>query len=155
MAAAVLVGAIVSKRVRSIVVSASWVPALICDRARERPPIEAVPWVALRLLDDAAYGAGVWVGCLREGSFEALVPDLTSWPNPPATSPAKPPTDPVPPEQSLETCLQDTKPSKRLAGAGEFEVLVSWGYQNLETSGRRGQGRAISRGGASRLTRSG
>jgi mycofactocin system glycosyltransferase len=76
-----LAGAVVSKRVRRIVVTAAVVPALL-DWSRQRPPIDAVPWIALRLLDDAAYGAGVWVGCLRAGSFEALTPDLTSWPRP-------------------------------------------------------------------------
>jgi mycofactocin system glycosyltransferase len=76
-----LAGAVVSKRVRRIVVAAAVAPALI-DWARERPSIDPAPWVALRLLDDAAYGAGVWVGCIRSGSFEALAPDLTSWPKP-------------------------------------------------------------------------
>jgi mycofactocin system glycosyltransferase len=34
----------------------------------------------LRILDDVAYGAGVWAGCVRERSLAALVPDLASWP---------------------------------------------------------------------------
>ena len=33
-----------------------------------------------RVLDDAAYGVGVWKGVVREQNFDALKPDLTSWP---------------------------------------------------------------------------
>ena len=36
-------------------------------------------WVAIRLADDVAYGAGVWLGCWRERSAAALRPDLTDW----------------------------------------------------------------------------
>jgi mycofactocin system glycosyltransferase len=39
---------------------------------RGRPP--------LRLLDDAAYGAGVWTGCWRERTLAPLRPALGSWP---------------------------------------------------------------------------
>jgi mycofactocin system glycosyltransferase len=35
---------------------------------------------ALAVLDDVAYGAGVWWGCLRERSGRALLPDLAGWP---------------------------------------------------------------------------
>jgi mycofactocin system glycosyltransferase len=41
-------------------------------------------YVALRVLDDAAYGAGVWAGCLRARSWRALVPSF-SGPLPPPT----------------------------------------------------------------------
>ena len=39
------------------------------------------------------------------------------------------------PKQSLETCLQDNQPSKRLTPRRGFETLVSWRHQNFETSG--------------------
>lgn len=35
----------------------------------------------IRLLDDAAYGTGVWAGMWRERSAAPLVPEITSWPN--------------------------------------------------------------------------
>jgi mycofactocin system glycosyltransferase len=72
---------LVSKRARRIVAAAIIVPAL-ADYLRDQPDLDPAAWIALRALDDAAYGAGVWVGCLREGSCEALRPDLTSWPGP-------------------------------------------------------------------------
>ena len=41
-------------------------------------------YLALRLLDDAAYGAGVWSGCIRARSWRALLPTF-SGPLPPPT----------------------------------------------------------------------
>lgn len=70
--------ALFSRRARWAVVAAATVPALLdwdaeigIDRAR---------YLALRLADDVAYGAGVWVGCWREHSIAALLPELRSWP---------------------------------------------------------------------------
>ncbi|MDR7303985.1 mycofactocin biosynthesis glycosyltransferase MftF [Haloactinomyces albus] len=34
-------------------------------------------WLALRILDDLAYGAGVWAGCARERTITPLQPQLT------------------------------------------------------------------------------
>jgi mycofactocin system glycosyltransferase len=74
-----LVGALLSRRVRRAVVAAALVPPLLDWRAA-RPPIGAARYVALRLADDVAYGAGVWAGCLRTGTWGPLRPDLSSWP---------------------------------------------------------------------------
>ncbi|MEI7885756.1 MAG: mycofactocin biosynthesis glycosyltransferase MftF [Actinomycetes bacterium] len=38
---------------------------------------EALQFVGLGLLDDMSYGAGVWLGCLRERSLRALLPTIT------------------------------------------------------------------------------
>lgn len=54
-----------------------WRPAVVA--AFLLPPVGPLD-TAMRLLDDAAYGAGVWAGCIRERSARALVPDLASWP---------------------------------------------------------------------------
>ena len=71
--------AVVSRRARLAVLAATVLtPAL--EWWTERPPLDPATWTALRLIDDVAYGAGVWAGCARERSFAALVPDLTSWP---------------------------------------------------------------------------
>jgi mycofactocin system glycosyltransferase len=37
-------------------------------------------WWAARVVDDLAYGAGVWRGCRTERSARALLPNLTDWP---------------------------------------------------------------------------
>ena len=42
--------------------------------ARRRPPLDPVRWTLASLADDAAYGAGVWRGCLRERTIAPLRP---------------------------------------------------------------------------------
>ena len=60
---------------------AAWVSA--------RPPLDPVRWVVMVLADDAAYGAGVWVGCARHRTIRPLLPDLSNWPGRrPAVEPA-------------------------------------------------------------------
>jgi mycofactocin glycosyltransferase len=77
-----------------------WWPlaALLAWRVRRVRPavlaaVVAPPWpgrfVGVRLLDDLAYGAGVWAGCLRARSGRALLPSFTG-PFPPPR-----PADPV------------------------------------------------------------
>ncbi len=46
-----------------------------------RVGMDPVRFAALTLADDAAYGAGVWVGCARRRSLRALRPRLTNWPS--------------------------------------------------------------------------
>ena len=75
-----IAAAALSRRARRGVLAAAIVPPLLEWRAR-RPALDPVQWTALRVLDDAAYGAGVWAGCVRERSFAALRPDLASWPD--------------------------------------------------------------------------
>jgi hypothetical protein len=74
-----LAAAVVSRRARRVLLAAALVPALL-DWADGDRDLDPVRYTALRLLDDAAYGAGVWVGCLRERDATALAPDLASWP---------------------------------------------------------------------------
>jgi hypothetical protein len=50
------------------------------DWYRERPPVGLPQWVAARILDDAAYGAGVWWGAIRHRTVMPLMPDLADWP---------------------------------------------------------------------------
>jgi mycofactocin system glycosyltransferase len=75
----VCLAGVVSRRVRVAAAAAAVVPPLL-EWRQERPPIDALRWVALRLADDLAYGAGVWLGCARERSLAALRPDLSNWP---------------------------------------------------------------------------
>ena len=71
--------ALVSKRARYAVLAAALVPASF-DWVSKRPSIGPLRYVALRLLDDMAYGAGLTAGALRERSADAFMPDFTSWP---------------------------------------------------------------------------
>jgi mycofactocin glycosyltransferase len=74
-----VVAAVVSRRFRWIVGAAMVTPPMI-DWLKERPALDPARAVALRVLDDAAYGTGLWAGVMRTRSMAALVPDLTSWP---------------------------------------------------------------------------
>ncbi len=71
-----LVVCLVSRRARRAVAVAALAPALV-DWVRMRPRVDPVRWIVLRLLDDASYGLGVWVGCVTERSAAALAPELT------------------------------------------------------------------------------
>jgi mycofactocin system glycosyltransferase len=73
--------ALVSRRARLVVAAAIVLPALD-DWRRLRPALDPVRFTVLRLLDDVAYGTGVWLGVLAERDMAPLVPDLTSWPAP-------------------------------------------------------------------------
>ncbi len=73
--------ALVSKRARRILAAAALVPPLI-DWVQQRPPLDPLRYIALRVLDDAAYGFGLWQGAIRRHTAEPLLPDFTSWPRP-------------------------------------------------------------------------
>ena len=51
-------------------------PALL-EWAQRRPALDPVRWTALRLADDAAYGAGVWWGCWRRRTLRPVLPRTT------------------------------------------------------------------------------
>ena len=65
-----LVAALFSGRAR-IVVLAALLPCFVESRGR------TAGWLVLRVLDDLAYGAGVWVGCARERTLDPLRPRFT------------------------------------------------------------------------------
>lgn len=100
--------AVCSRRARRLLVAAVVVP-IVLDRRAERadrtgstgstgssgsdgsagPTEDAAPtpsgvdpltYAALHLLDDLAYGAGVWAGAWRRRSAAALLPSFESWP---------------------------------------------------------------------------
>lgn len=50
-----------------------------------RPRMDPLRWTLACILDDGAYGAGVWIGCLRERTGEPLVPRLRTIPRPART----------------------------------------------------------------------
>ncbi|MGW0892882.1 mycofactocin biosynthesis glycosyltransferase MftF [Saccharopolyspora sp. NPDC002578] len=65
--------ALVNRRAR-LVLLAALLPCLL-DALRGPRPTPS--WLALRVLDDLAYGAGVWAGCARHRTPAALLPRLT------------------------------------------------------------------------------
>jgi len=46
----------------------------VVEWVRRRPDLDLPRWVAASVADDLAYGAGVWTGCLRSGSFGPVLP---------------------------------------------------------------------------------
>ena len=74
-----LAAALVSRRARRALALAIIVPAVFEWRS-SRPSIDAARYGALRVIDDAAYGVGLWQGAWREPTTEPLLPDLTTWP---------------------------------------------------------------------------
>jgi mycofactocin system glycosyltransferase len=75
-----LAAALVSRRARRAVLAAATLPLLV-EWWQDRPAgLDPARWVAVRLADDVAYGAGVWAGCVRARSSAALAPDLSEWP---------------------------------------------------------------------------
>jgi hypothetical protein len=68
--------AVVSRRARLVVGAAALVPPLL-DWTRRWPHLDPVRYTALRLVDDAAYGVGVWRGVMASGRLAPLRPALT------------------------------------------------------------------------------
>lgn len=74
-----LAAAVVSRRARRVVVAAMIVPNVL-EWIERRPGLDPVRWTIVRTLDDASYGAGVWLGCRRAGGWGPLRPRLSGIP---------------------------------------------------------------------------
>lgn len=80
-----VVAALVSRRARRVLLAAVLVPALLdrrgqpssVDSVRAVDPVRAL---VLRILDDGAYGAGLWAGAMRHRCVEVLLPSFTPFP---------------------------------------------------------------------------
>jgi len=70
-----IVAGAVFPRVRPALAAAAIVPALL-EWRRTRPDLDPIRWTAARVLDDAAYGFGVWRGCVEQRTLDPLLPDL-------------------------------------------------------------------------------
>ena len=68
-----LVLALAFHRTRRTALLALVLPA-VNDWAADTEALDPVRFTVLHLVDDLAYGAGVWVGCARERAVEPLVP---------------------------------------------------------------------------------
>lgn len=71
-----LLAGLAFRRTRRAAVLALLVPAL-ADWRHDGAVLRPGPYVALHLADDAAYGAGVWLGCVRERTLAPLVPKVS------------------------------------------------------------------------------
>jgi hypothetical protein len=79
-----VVAALCSRRARRTLLVAAAVnlaTSLRADRPH-RPPARLDPlrYAALRLADDAAYGAGVWTGSITGRRLDAILPSFDRWP---------------------------------------------------------------------------
>ena len=74
--------ALVSRRARRALLLAVVVPTAL-EWWPSRRKMDPFTFALLRLLDDCAYGFGLWRGAVARRSGAALLPDLTSWPNRP------------------------------------------------------------------------
>jgi mycofactocin system glycosyltransferase len=71
----VLPAAVASSRVRRAVVLLAVADGLV-DWRRTRPDLDPVRYLALRRLDDLAYGTGLWCGAVRHRTTSPLRPSL-------------------------------------------------------------------------------
>jgi mycofactocin system glycosyltransferase len=47
---------------------------LVADWLEDRPALDPLSYGTLRLADESARGAGIWIACIRAGDFRALLP---------------------------------------------------------------------------------
>jgi mycofactocin system glycosyltransferase len=64
------------RRTRKAAAVALLLPAL-ADWWTDRSGLDPLPYAALHVADGAAYGAGVWLGCVRERTVAPLVPRVS------------------------------------------------------------------------------
>lgn len=62
-----------SRRRRAVAAAVLVAPAVV-EWAKRRPPVDPVRWTMAVWADDAAYGLGVWAGCLRARTMRPLLP---------------------------------------------------------------------------------
>ncbi|MEO5975364.1 MAG: mycofactocin biosynthesis glycosyltransferase MftF [Ilumatobacteraceae bacterium] len=71
--------ALFSRRARTVLLAAAVIPAMY-EWWTKQPALDPLRFLALRLIDDASYGAGLWEGVISRHSVDALRPDVSSWP---------------------------------------------------------------------------
>ena len=71
--------ALLSRRARTVLLAAAVIPAMY-EWWSKRPALDPLRYLAIRLIDDASYGAGVWEGAVARRSTDALKPDVSPWP---------------------------------------------------------------------------
>jgi mycofactocin system glycosyltransferase len=81
-----MLAALCSRRARRLLALAAAVN-VASSWSAEHPTLDPLRYGALRLADDVAYGAGVWVGSVRARRIDAIAPSFESWPPRDASSP--------------------------------------------------------------------
>jgi mycofactocin system glycosyltransferase len=71
--------ALISRRARMVLLAAAVIPPMH-EWWSERPELGPLRYLALRVIDNASYGVGVWEGAISHRSADALKPDVSSWP---------------------------------------------------------------------------
>ncbi len=78
LAAPLLLGASIrGRRARLVSVLALVAPPAV-EWCRRRPGLDPVRWVVASVVDDIAYGCGVWIGCVRARAWAPLLPRIRS-----------------------------------------------------------------------------
>jgi mycofactocin glycosyltransferase len=88
-----LAAAVRSARARRLIVASAIIPGLL-DWRDQRPPLDPLRSIGLRVADDVAYGCGVWRGVLRQLHVGPLIPAFTwrdRWTRRTATAPPRSP----------------------------------------------------------------
>jgi len=75
VAGPVLLVALRSRRWSPVAVLLLLTPPLV-EWWKRRPDLDPIRWSVASVLDDMAYGAGVWAGCIRARSFGPLIPSV-------------------------------------------------------------------------------
>jgi len=71
--------ALLFRRARTVLLAAAMIPAMY-EWWSMRPKLDPARYLALRVIDDASYGVGIWEGAIVNHSTDALMPDVSSWP---------------------------------------------------------------------------
>lgn len=79
VAGPVLVAALSGRR-RRAAAAVLFLPPLV-EWVRRRPSLDPLRWSVAAVVDDMAYGFGVWTGCLESGTSGPLVPSLQLHPD--------------------------------------------------------------------------
>ncbi len=75
LATPAVVAGLVSRRFRATSALLLAAPPLV-EWWRRRPPMDPLRWMVASVADDAAYGAGVWAGCMRARTLGPLTPSF-------------------------------------------------------------------------------
>jgi mycofactocin system glycosyltransferase len=74
-----VLAALCSRRARRLLALAAAVN-VVSSWSAEHPTLDPFRYGALRLADDIAYGAGVWVGSVHARRIDAIAPSFEAWP---------------------------------------------------------------------------
>jgi mycofactocin glycosyltransferase len=68
-----------SKRARRWTIATALIPNIL-DYRQCKPHVNLLTYIGTRVLDDAAYCAGLWWGCITHRNVKPLLPKMNNWP---------------------------------------------------------------------------